>query len=186
MCGGGENGCGTQVDVFKVSGEGGVGHAIELVRYDGASRVARDADQRRKRRSGDEAVRVQPNESTMLYGFGNLSQGRKKASAAGQGDVLMIAGGYSDESTASRTSGTGAGHGGGYSSRWDMFNATTEVWSSGTWPSAVGRQYGVGIGCGGMLLFVSQVFGLECCSPPSPPLFIFLKLGFIFLFLFYY
>ena len=177
VCGGGENGCGAQVDVFKVSGDGGVGHAIELVRgQDGASLGDSNPGLRRRRRSEDsyDSSGAQPQPQPLLNGFGNLSQGRKKASAAGQGDVLMIAGGYSGDDdgsppASSAGAGAGAGHGGGYSSRWDMFNATTGNWSSGTWPSAVGRQYGVGIGCGGMLLFVRHAVLLNGGPRPHTP-----------------
>eukprot|EP01047_Picozoa_sp_COSAG01_P033974 COSAG01_NODE_2529_length_7496_cov_1044.247533_3_plen_166_part_00 len=37
--------------------------------------------------------------------------------------------------------------------RFNLFNATSGTWTSGTWGSKIGRQYGVGVGCGGMLLF---------------------------------
>ena len=112
-CGGGEMTPSDQLDVFVVGGVAGAGTSIRQLTAAAA------------------APRGAP----------KLCQGRKKLSAAGQADILMLAGGYSDVEPK------------GYMSKFDMFNASTNTWTSGSWPSGIGRQYGVGVGCGGMLLF---------------------------------
>ena len=126
VCGGGSAPDGSTIDTFEVTGVGGHGHAVRLLQQ-----VPGEAPPK-------------------------LAQAVKKASAAGEGDVLMIAGGYDDDSGGSPTTTATGVHvekSKGYSSVWNMFNATSLKWTSGEWPSKVGRQYGVGVGCGGMLLF---------------------------------
>ena len=75
MCGGGE-GDGTRVDVFEVTGKEGVAHTIQLKQNVGVGSLASPSGAK-------------------------LVESVKKASAAGEGEVLMIAGGYSDTFSAS-------------------------------------------------------------------------------------
>lgn len=115
VCGGGE-GDGTRIDVFEVTGARGRGHAIKLV----------------------ESI-----SSSEGRGPPKLIEGVKKASAAGLGEVLMIAGGYSDN-----TEVDGLSHAmkGGYSSKFNMFNATSNTWVSGeltVLPGSVGAMEGM-------------------------------------------
>jgi hypothetical protein len=100
ICGGGE-GDGTRVDIFEVAGARGRGHMIKLVESSDSLRGGAPA---------------------------KLIKGVKKASAAGLGEVLMIAGGYSDSSEVDVVSHTAKG---GYSSKFNLFNATSNTWSSG-------------------------------------------------------
>lgn len=78
-----------------------------------------------------------------------LSVGRKKLSAASQGDIIMFGMGYSDEEATK-----------GYSLAYDMYNVTSGEWSAGTLPSKQGRQYGTAVGCGGKIMFAGgQIAG---------------------------
>lgn len=100
ICGGGE-GDGTRVDVFEVAGARGRGHVIKLVE------------------SADSLHGGAP---------AKLIEAVKKASAAGLGEVLMIAGGYSDSTEIDVLSRATKG---GYSSKFNLFNATSNTWVSG-------------------------------------------------------
>ena len=79
-----------------------------------------------------------------------LSVGRKKLSAAAQGDVVGFAMGFSDVNATN-----------GYSTQYDLFNTSDGTWfASGELPSGEGRQYGTALGCGGKLIFAGgQVAG---------------------------
>jgi hypothetical protein len=77
-----------------------------------------------------------------------LSVGRKKLSAASQGDIVIFAMGYSDEPATK-----------GYSFAFDMYNLSSGKWSAGTLPSKQGRQYGTAVGCGGKIMFAGGQIG---------------------------
>lgn len=89
ICGGGE-GDGAKVDAFEVTGAAGTGHSVQLLQA-GAAVLA------------------------SAPGGGKLVEAVKKASAAGEGEVLMIAGGYSDDTTSTHS--TDGDKKGGYSNK---------------------------------------------------------------------
>ena len=83
---------------------------------------------------------VQPTKHTTSY---VLSEPRKKLAAAAEGSIIGFATGYSDLKPTGQ----------GYSNAYDLFDTSTQTWTSGKLPSGQGRQYGTAVGCGGRLLF---------------------------------
>jgi len=99
--------------VFLVTGAGGTAHTVQ--------QLAASTDR-------DGALAAPP-------AGGKLAKSVKKASAAGEGEVLMIAGGYSDSSLLGGAAAADQENKkkGGYSSTYNLFNATSGTWESGEW-----------------------------------------------------